>query len=97
MSIRTLPIHRLRRNDCETTGLDLSQLDRPLRTEITHHKICIGRLVILACGGGWLKIDILCPHRDQESELLNPELAVKLLKWLSRGKSMAEPTQENQI
>jgi len=63
---------------------DLAELDRPLRVEVSPVQIKLGRLAVLNCGNGWLKIDMLCPEQDSEAELLSPKFAAELKKWINK-------------
>ena len=60
---------------------DLAEIERPLDTEISPVRLRVGRLVVLDCGGGWLKVDLLCPQKETEAELLPPQRAAELIQW----------------
>jgi hypothetical protein len=63
---------------------DLSQLERNLgKPRISPTRLRIGRLSILFCGQGWIKIELLLPDHDSEAELLPPADAAVLRKWIS--------------
>jgi len=80
---RMIPPYRYRRPDGLPVA-DLAEIDRPLDTEVSPVRLRVGRLVVLDCGGGWLKVDLLCPERERESELLPPKRAAELIQWLKR-------------
>lgn len=56
---------------------------RRLTVSVGPEAMRVGRLVCRDCGGGWLKLEMLTPDRDCESELLPPEEAQAFKKWLS--------------
>jgi len=43
----------------------------------------IGRLAVLHCGSGWLKVTIHHKPYDCESELLPPEEAKSFVEWIA--------------
>lgn len=56
---------------------------RRLTVSVGPEAMRVGRLVCRDCGGGWLKLEMLTPDRDCESELLPPAEAKVFREWLS--------------
>ncbi|MCE5185406.1 MAG: hypothetical protein LLF76_04705 [Planctomycetaceae bacterium] len=83
MSGRIVPLAALQRSS-EPVLDDLSLLQRDLgKPRITPARINIGRLCILFCGHGWMKVELLCPDHESEAELLPPADAAVLKKWIA--------------
>ena len=62
---------------------DLGLLERNLgKPRISPNGIRIGRLCILDCGHGWMKIELVCTDHDSEAELLPPAEASLLKSWI---------------
>lgn len=65
---------------------DMSMLQRDLgKPQLTPNSLRIGRLRLLLCPGGWLKVEVLIPDHDSEAELLGPEDAEVLKEWVKRN------------
>jgi hypothetical protein len=65
---------------------DLAELGRDVgRSVSTPTRFKAGRLTVINCGCGFIKVDIDCFPRDCcESELLPPENARCFLDWIAR-------------
>ena len=55
--------------------------ERHLPVEITPARLVVGRMAVVDCGQGWVKIELDTP-REMEAELLDPEAARAFLDWI---------------
>jgi hypothetical protein len=63
---------------------ELIELGRDIgEAEITPVCFRVGRLAVLNCGSGWLKITINHKPLDCEAELLPPEQAKHFINWMA--------------
>lgn len=65
---------------------DLGLLTRNLgKPRISPNGLRIGRLRILDCGHGWMKVELACPDHDSEAELLPPADAAVFKNWIQNN------------